>query len=134
MSFDRQTIILKLTENIEQLTDHLIKLYLFPNTDYTSHWKKEIWNFLNRVPIMSASKKLPPYKLIYESISGYLDRTEDLMYFILDEYSEHIPERVDAQELESYICNYLKWLADQLATKGLVTSKEVYAKLDEIGF
>lgn len=132
MSFDRRTLLNRLIKNLDPLMDHLIKLYLFPNTDYTNHWRKEVWNFLNRTPKMP-NNKFPSYKFIYQAISGELDITEQLMYLVLDEYSKHTPTRFDAVELESKLDEYFQWLAEKLSTKGVVQSSEVYEELEKLG-
>lgn len=134
MSFDKQTIKLKLANCAEQLTDHLIKLYLFPNTDYVTHWRKEVWNFLNKVPRFSYNNKRPSSKFIYDIISGYVDDAENLMYTTMSEYDAHVPQRFDPDELEAMLSDYFEWLSNELSENGSTTSSKVYDKLKELGF
>lgn len=134
MSYDRQKIQQDLRNVAKPLTDHLIKLYLFPNSQYENHWRKEIWGFLNRVPKARNNNKFPSARFIFDEISGYCDMSEQLMYLMIDEYSPSlIPERLDSIELQSILEDYLRWIADSLSQFGVVRSSEVYAKLDESG-
>lgn len=116
------------------LTEHLAKLYLFPNLDYRSHWKKEIWNFIHRVPKLKNNNKYPEAEFIFEQISGYADDSYTTIESVLSEYSQHTPERVDGDELEEMLVEYFTWLSDELSASGEVSAIDVYNKLDEIGF
>lgn len=117
-----------------ELTDHLIKLYLYPSTEYRNHWKQEIYSFVPRCPKLKNTNKYPDAQFIFDCISAYLDTTETAMYYVMQEYPSHTPERYDAQELEQLMAEYLTWLADELSANGRVQSQAVYNKLDEIGF
>jgi len=132
MSFDKQRIEDRLASLAEPVTDHLIKLYLFSNSEYRDHWRKEIWSFLNKVPKLRMNNKFPSSNFIFKLISGYADMASQLMFATIDEYSELTPERFDSEELESILIEYFKWISSKLSQEGVVRSSEVYAKLDEL--
>lgn len=106
MSMDQKLAESKLLRVVDPLTDHLIKLYVFPNTDYVLHWRKEVWNFLNKVPRLKATNKFPSFEWMFEILSSYLDMTDQIMWQIVDEYAQHIPVRLDPEELESILTEY----------------------------
>ena len=130
------THILALSGVSGKLTEHLIKLYLFPYID-KNHWRKEVWNLLHLVPKLKSSKKFPSNQMIRDIIGAYDDMTTELANLIIEEYTEEYPDlkpcRTDYNELAAIVNNYLDWISDVLSTKGVVTSSEVYAKLDELG-
>lgn len=134
MAYDRQTIMNNLIDKAEQLTDHLIKLYLFPSTEYVSHCRGEVKNFLNKMPKMKHNNKLPDKKLIYSGISGYLDQTYEMMHYMMEEYDLLVPERSDPEELYSMLESYFNWISSELSKRAAIPSSEIYSKLEEIGF
>ena len=119
------------------LTEHLIKLYLFTNDTKNpwrkSDWRKEVWNLLHIVPKLKSSKKFPSSRIIRDIIGAYDDMTTELSNLIIEEYPDLEPCRTDSDELAAIVNNYLDWISDVLSNKGVVSSSEVYAKLDELG-
>lgn len=134
MGTPRSEIRHELTHASGELTEHLIKVYLYPNAQERNHWKTEIYSFLPRCPKLKSTNKFPESEFILECISAYLDQLEEMMYFVIDENNEIDPERYNAEELENMVVQYFSWLAEQLSARGNVHSKSVYGKLDEIGF
>ena len=133
MSFSKQAIEADIRQISGPLTDHLTKLYLFPYSEYTAHWSSEVWSFLNRVPKMKGSNKFPSKKLILKNVSGYTDMVDEIMYFIMEEYSDLTPERYNAEELGVIMTKYFDWLAETLSSKGIIQSHECYQQLRELG-
>ena len=134
MAYDKQSIQNSLESVASSLTDHLIKVYLFPNSEYADHWKQEIWHILNRVPKMKQNNKFPDAKFIFNCISGYADMAYNLMQLWMSEYDSINPERVDPEEAERWIVEYFGWLSEKLSEQGSITSHEVYNELERIGF
>lgn len=115
------------------LTDHLIKLYLFPHSEYVNHWRQEVYGFLSRVPKLKGKNQYPESDFIFDCISVYLDQTEESMHYIAEEYKSHVPERFNSTELESILESYLMWLSDILSESGRAHSSAIYSKLEELG-
>lgn len=134
MSVNRQVLENQLFSAALPLTEHLAKIYVFPDLEYRNHWMKEVWSFVHSVPKLKSSNKFPEASFIFEALSGYADVSYNTIEVICDEYSQHTPKRVDGDELEGMIIEYLTWLADQLSESGKVCSSDVYIKLEEIGF
>lgn len=61
------------------------------------------------------------------------DMTTELSTLVIEEYPDLKPYRTDYAELATIVNTYLDWISDVLSTKGVVSSSEVYAKLDELG-
>ena len=68
LSRSRTNIYDKLADNSENVIDHLIKVFLWPDAQEQNHWKQEIWNFIRSVPKLKSSNKFPPYKKIRREI------------------------------------------------------------------
>ena len=134
MSVNQQELGQQLFNASLPLTEHLTKLYMFPNLDYRGHWKKKIWNFAHRVPKLKSSNKYPEAEFIFEKLSGYADDSYNAIDMMLADYSQHCPERVDGAELETMLNQYFWWLAEELSEHGIIPADKVYNKLDEIGF
>ena len=134
MAYDKQSVQNSLESVASSLTDHLIKLYLFSESEYVSHWRQEVWHILNRVSKLKHSKKFPDSRFIFNCISGYADMCDNLIGLWCSEYDSLTPTRVDYEEAEKLILEYFKWLSDKLSSQGSVTSAEVYNELDRVGF
>ena len=118
-----------------ELTEHLIKLYIYNKSEYINHWRQEVWNSLRRVPKLKSTKKFPTEKFIYSQVTGYCDMLPELASSILDEYAELTPrEDIDFEFLKSQIESYYKWLSTQLSSKGVITPRECYKELEQLGF
>lgn len=117
------------------LTEHLIKLYLFPSAEYVDHWKQEIWNFFHGVPKVKSTKKYPSYKLIRYAVGAYEDMIPELTGLVEDSYSRRLAvERDNLSDLENMVSSYFDWISEQLAEQGVVKNSDVYRKLNELGF
>lgn len=114
-----------------KLTEYLIKLYLFPYID-KNHWRKEVWNLLHIVPKLKSSKKFPSNQMIRDIIGAYDDMITELSNLLIEEYPDQ-PHLTYSDELDTIVNTYLDWISDVLSTKGVVSSSEVYNKLDELG-
>lgn len=134
MSVNQQDLSQQLLGASVPLIEHLTKLYLFPGLEYTNHWRKEVWNFLHRVPKIKSTNKYPDADFILDKISGYADDGWGLITSVSEEYSEHIPKRTDGDELGALISDYLSWISNALASSntGSVSSSSVYEKLREL--
>ena len=64
MSIPKRIIENKLEEAAAPLTDHLVKLYLFSDSEYVNHWRQEVYGFLNSVPKLKSNNKLPTFQFI----------------------------------------------------------------------
>lgn len=122
----------KLADSSENVIDHLIKVFLWPDAQEQNHWKQEIWNFIRSVPKLKSSNKFPPYKKIKHEIwNSYEDVIYDHIELWIDEISES-PISFDCEDVYHAIEDYMSWLADLLSEKGVVRSYQVYNKIEEL--
>lgn len=141
VSLDRQYLTQALSGISGNLIENLIKLYLFKDSDNANHWRREVWNALHMVPSLKKSEKyngtvhdiVTKDVIIRDIIGAYDDMTTELANLMIEEYPDLTPFRTDYDELSVIVNTYLDWISDVLSTKGVVTSSEVYAKLDELG-
>lgn len=134
MAISKKDAIHQLQGISDPLTEHLVKIYLFPDSSYREHWCKEIRNFLSRVPKLKNGNKLPSKTLVKESISIYLDRLDSMIGSVIKEYPDLNPERFDAVELENMIEEYFDWICEKVCNDEYVSSYDVMDRLKEIGF
>lgn len=117
------------------IIEHLIKLYLYPSSQYVSHWKQEIFNFQNKVSKLKHSKKYPSAAFIYNNTykinSKYIEKW---MENIVEDYKlENIrPDRLNSREVKIKIEEYYRWLAANLSASGAIYRNSCYKKLDEL--
>ena len=115
------------------LTEHLVKLYLFPDSINVDHWKQEVWNFVHQVPRLKGSNKYPSAKLIFSCLSTYLDEVENTADLMRSEYPL-TATRSDYTHAEEMIAEYIESVSAILAKQGKINSSEVYMLLDKFGF
>lgn len=132
MSDSRKEIRLQLKRQSGEITEHLIKLMLYPNAQERNHWKHEIYAFVHSVPKVKGINKFPSESFIFESLTIYLDNVPGLMWHVKREESDLVPEDANPNLVESIVQDYMEWLAKQLSKYGTVESADVFAKLDEL--
>lgn len=122
----------KIKDQAENITEHLIKVFLWPNVQEVNHWKKEIYASLYRSPKLKTNNKFPKYEALMYCT---WDTTEDVIY----EWSQGImngmvetPIQFEYPYLRSAIHDYYDWLCRNLSSTGLVTPKGVYSKIEEL--
>lgn len=131
-SRSRVDVFSKLADNSENVIDHLIKVFLWPDVREQYHWKQEIWNFIRSVPKLKSSNKFPSYKQIKNAIwDSYEDVIYDHIELWIDEIKE-TPIPFDYEDVYHAIEEYMSWLADVLSEKGVVRSSQVYSKIEEL--
>ena len=132
MATDKKSVVSQISSVSEPVIEHLIKLYLFKDSEYQNHWRKEIWSFLHSVPKLKNTKKNPQVDLIRRALATYEDSVLELRRVVEDEYSSLFVSRSDNTELERLICAYLDWASEILSELGSITLSEVYSKLEEL--
>lgn len=132
MSEAQSKIYDKITAQSREIVKHIIKLILYPDCSYIDHWQHEIYSFLNYVPKLKSSNKLPKEKFISECLKVNNDCLDNCIWQVMDEEYELDAVSVDIQLIEEVVNNYQNWLAHELATKGAVAPRQVKAKLSEL--
>lgn len=136
MSRKRSQVAMDLEDITLQLTSHLIKLYMYPTSEDTSHWRQEIYNFLHNVPKLKMTKKFPSKQFILDNTININKEMIKIWYKIIDDdYSDNnnIYEYFDFNQMKNIILNYYDWLADNLSQQGIVSRKSVYNELERLG-
>lgn len=114
---------------------HLLKLYLFPNSQNKNHWRIEVYASFNKIAKLKENNKYPKPELIFSTIWNHY--SDILVNFVEDIFEEESDEEVIVTvtgfEAEIKLRQYIEWLSNQLGTKGSITKSEVYSKLEEIG-
>ena len=111
--------------------DHLIKVFLYPDVQEQNHWKREIANTLNTVPVLKSSKRKPKSNFIFENTyevweETVLERTERIIYDMVE-----TPIEFDKNNLTSAIEEYFKWLSQNLSF-GTLNFNRIYEEIDNL--
>ena len=122
----------KIKDQAENTTEHLIKVFLWPNVQEINHWKREVYASLHRAPKLKTNNKFPKYDALMYCT---WDTTEDVIYEwsqgIIDGMTE-TPIEFEYSSLRSAIHDYYDWLCRNLSSTGLVTPAGVYSKIEEL--
>lgn len=124
-AYSKSRIERAITRDSEHLNDHLVKLALFPDSEYVSHWMDEIHAFLPRVYKQKANNRFPDKGYIYNLLSGENDNIPAIRQNVLDIENELKPEERTDQELLIFMDNYHRWVSEQLAERGFVKRSDV---------
>lgn len=131
----------RLIDRSVEIIEHLLCIVLDPKNVNRDHWTSEIYAFINNVPILKSTKKLPTEQFIYDSTYGvWQDNILNNEYFnrqiesICEEENIDIPDDIGSTQIEFYmICaEYFKWLSATLSKSGKVTRSSCKNKIDEL--
>ena len=124
-----------LEEMTRPIIEHLMKLRLFPNTQYCNHWRNEIAGFLFSVPRLKQNNKFPSKEFILNNtIDMNNDSVDNCLDVVQKEYSSLEIQPFDYDELINDIYSYFDWLAEELSSKGRVAKTDIVSKLEELRF
>lgn len=130
MSDKKEVIYRRISDPSDKIIEHIVKLLLYPDSQYCNHWKQEIYSFLNRIPTLKNNGKYPKADWIYRALTIYNDQIDVIVSDVKEEYSSLHAKDISIQEITYSIEEYQKWLANELSSKGRVKSQEVYQALD----
>lgn len=128
----RDVVYDKIADAADQIDEHLVRLMLYPDSEYVDHWVQEIWAFLHRVHRLKGSNKFPKAQFIEDALSCGNDIIPNIIQSVKDMESDLSP--TDIQEIDVYnvFTQYKSWLASKLSMDGIVSKSEVQAKLREL--
>ena len=116
-----------------ELTEHLVKLILYPKAPCSNHWMSEIWAFLYWVPKLKQNNKLPSADFIFDNISICLDQVEGFVRIAIMDYPEfEVSGQSDISSIEIKVRDYFMWISSELAHSGVVSKTSVYNKLESL--
>lgn len=118
--------------------EHLLKCFLFPNSQSFHHWCLELKTFPKEVPALKGRNRRPTSKQIFEwswladdrtphSIEGYID---DINFE--GKYPEVDLASIDLEAAFRFLEEYHIWLSEILSSKGEIRGSEIDAKLKEL--
>lgn len=136
MSEAQSKIYDRLTSHVDELDKHIIKLLLYPSSQYVSHWQHEIYSFVNIVHRLKSNNKLPTKKFIKQCLAVANDSISILIWQTQAEEDDLVPREVGVDISVSMISDilvaYQDWLAEQLSLNGAVIQQQVRSKLIEL--
>lgn len=137
-AIERSALKAKLMFSFESIFPHLLLVYYYPTAEEVNHWEKEVYNFLNDVPVLKSTKRLPPEKLIKE---GLWDSVKEIIprrhgNFVKDvnlgEYGANLGQVKFDRRAEDFCREYCDWLAMRLSKDGSVSRFEVKTQIEKL--
>lgn len=131
---DKKQKLAVLENKTPELLNYLVKLYMYPNHENAQQWKQEIADSIRSVQKVKPFNKFPKKKDILK-YTWYIweDSFLNWVEVLPEDYGEPT-RKIDLDELYHSCQQYFEWLANELATIGLVTRKEICDKLVSLGF
>lgn len=122
---------MRLSHKSEQVMDHLIKIFMFPNHESAEHWKGEIHGFLSRTDKLKHNKKFPSAKFIFQNTWEICGDTvlEAIPAF---EYDYGSKTANSYSEIESAVRDYFIWMSKELSNTGRLTKLGIKQEIDSI--
>lgn len=121
-----------LIDATDQLDHHLIKLILYPSCSAKEHWRAEVYSYLNSVKRTKSTNKFPNYRFIRQALRTDEDILDNYAIQVRAQYKNLRPANIADREIVAIVSAYHDWLAERLSTRGIVTSDEVFDKLEEL--
>lgn len=133
MSYGRADLASWIEEHTFPVVVAITQLYMFPYSQYRSHWVKEVYASFNSMKLLKHNNKLPSARFIYDNSWGINKRFyKDAIVFVKDKESE-LQLRDDFNELElvNILDSYFEWLAAQLSQHRVITLSQVFNELKQ---
>ncbi len=131
MSLNRERLKQQFEDASKPIVQHMIKLLYYPDSSDYSHWKQEIYSFLNDTYKMKGSNKWPSEKFIFTYLQAYNDAIDGGTRKIISKYGNP-HSNVSIEDILKAVLEYEKFAAESLSQTGNIYSDELYVKLDEI--
>lgn len=129
MSEELSEIRRTLSSASKQIDQHIIRLLLYPDAEYTSHWKKEIATFLHDIDRRKGSNKWPKQSFIYDALAVHNDILDNYRRYVIETESELMPIDVALHNIEQCISEYQRWISTELAKSGYVSQADIINEL-----
>lgn len=134
MSKSQKDIAADIEEGCDELIEHLIKLWFFPDSQDRHHWRREVAEKLHRISSFKGSHKLPSKQFILEhSIKVH---NQYMLQYIKDikRYYGKSENSASTVVMEHQIRKYFDWIAGELSRRPHVPFPEIYETLEVLGF
>ena len=131
---DKKLKLTVFTEETPKILKQLVKLYMYPNHESTQKWRQAIANCTRIAPKVEPFHKYPTKKDFLKN-TWFIEEDSFLKWVKVmpEDYGEPMRD-IDLDELYSACQQYFEWLANELATIGLVSRKRICDKLVNLGF
>ena len=131
----------KIIDNLNNLTqpviNHLILCLLFSDNQNINHWKKEVYNFIYKLPKDSRTNKYPKFNTLKKfAIDNWADTLDNNLNVYIDNIVEDEnlikPNNIDNNKLASLILAYFIWLYQNLSEFGIMQRSDVYNYINNL--
>lgn len=134
MSRPKSKVAADLEQGTRQLIMHLIKLYLYNESDSVNHWRKEVAEKLNETDRLKSTNKYPSAEFILDSTWRlHKDLFHNYLQDIIKDYGQ--PDfNYDESLMKNKIRRYFEWVAEHLSNQGYVSYTDIKNYLRDRGF
>lgn len=122
----------------EIVIEHLLMIYLYPNSKHINHWEREVRSFIDKVSKVKSKNKYPTQKQILNFTWFIFEDVliERFNVYVDDiEYKENKVKEIDnpdPQVFYNFVKEYFYWLSDKLSIKGYIERQETINKIEEL--
>ena len=137
-AIERSALKASLMSDFKQIFPHLLLVFYYPIAQEVNHWKGEIYNFLNDVPLLKSTKRLPKKDLIFDGLWTSVEERIPSRHrnFIRDVnegvYGEGLGNITYDPRAEEFCRKYITWLSEQLSTLGELSRSSVLKEIDRL--
>lgn len=142
LSKNRNDVESRVTDIARPMVIHLIKIYIWRDTEYKDGWIKEVCNFLNYVPTLKGSHKHPKGKDLYEWLWKE-DREKNfnktLRYVIslagsTDKQYKSLkrPTNIISPDVKDFVDDYMRWVSFELSSEGEIDLEDVRLRIESL--
>lgn len=116
-----------------QLVKHLIKLYMYPNSDSVNHWKNEVLEFCSESVYLKGHKSFPKSSMIYEELWGKRRHMISRLVQHVKFREADLKPRSNYSEVDllTRIDDYINWVSIELSKNEFLDLDEGCSRLDE---
>lgn len=125
----------KLNSNCDEIINHLLKIWLFPDACEQAHWKQEVYSFLHSVNKQKLTKGYPSKKFIFNATWGITGDTMTDKINVLryrEKYYPYTCIEVSDETVETAVKSYFIWISQILSEWGEASRSEVYDEIEEL--
>lgn len=139
MAEKKRYILQDMRSSRDKYIEHLIKLFLWRDENWSTEWKQEIYGFYKSVPKMKENKKkYPDEKDMYEAIFGGVeDVFDERLSWLVEEIETNNPELehrkigdLITMKAHWFISDYSHFVSNTLHQNGIVIRADAISKLN----
>ncbi len=120
-----------LKSNADKVMESLIKIYLYPDAQEQSIWKREVTK-LYCVPKIKSERRYPSESFIYDHTWVANESKFDAYVDAIVDSREEDPIPCDVDTLYNACEEYFSWLSTELGKFSIISQEDSYSEVERI--